>query len=888
MAKTKISEFSSTPSNNTDIDSINIAEGCAPSGINDAIRELMAQLKDWQSGTSNDPYVVGSSGSLTLNQGTANGIPYLNGSKVVTSGSALTFDGSTLATTGALTVDGNTTLGNASTDAVTVNGTATFNASPVISVTDNTNAALRITQLGTGNALLVEDSTNPDSSPFVIDASGDVGIGTTTPDSYNVLGGTITAVAGSGISNLSIVSGASSTGNILFADGTTGDERRAGRIAYDHSVNNLYFFTDGNSLRATLDSSGNMGLGVVPSAWSSSVKALEIGRIGNGFVGLTSGSNSYVSAGAYFDGTWEYSHTGVAAGMYSVSSAHAWYTAASGTAGAAITFTQAMTLDASGRLLIGATSSRTNNLSSASFLQLEAVNSSATGALVRNSADTSGAGLILGKSRGTSVGSVTAVASGDRLGTLSFSGTDGTSMLSAATIISEVDGTPGTNDMPGRLVFSTTADGASTPTERMRIDNLGRVGINSTALTGYQVRIAGTYASTDTNPIWLGLNGTIPSTATGQAYGVFSGTATAATAFTLTGLNHFFASQGGVGAGSTITNQYGFRVSSNLTGATNNYGFYSDIPAATGDWNFYANGTADNYFAGNVGIGNTAPASVLDIQRATATTNATAGILTMRTGCSGTAAAGLGSYINFLTENSNGTQYETAYIGAATESSTAADKDGYIFFSTALNSSNPTERIRINSSGDLLVNATSAVSNEKLFVTTNAAQNIIGARLGASGSNATCFLAGNATGATSFDYFGAYNGSGTKMAGITSAGTFQSATNTYGGTSDERLKENITDATPKLNDLLNVRIRNFNFKSDEQKLKQIGVIAQELETVFPALVEDTPTWNEQGESTGTVKNVKYSVFVPMLIKAMQEQQAIITALTARVAALETN
>lgn len=50
MPKTKISEYSSTANNNTDINSINIAEGCAPSGINDAIRTLMAQLKDWQSG----------------------------------------------------------------------------------------------------------------------------------------------------------------------------------------------------------------------------------------------------------------------------------------------------------------------------------------------------------------------------------------------------------------------------------------------------------------------------------------------------------------------------------------------------------------------------------------------------------------------------------------------------------------------------------------------------------------------------------------------------------------------------------------------------------------------------------------------------------------------
>ena len=54
MAKTKVSEWSSTASSNTDIDSINLAEGCAPSGINDAIRELMSQIKDWQSGTSGD------------------------------------------------------------------------------------------------------------------------------------------------------------------------------------------------------------------------------------------------------------------------------------------------------------------------------------------------------------------------------------------------------------------------------------------------------------------------------------------------------------------------------------------------------------------------------------------------------------------------------------------------------------------------------------------------------------------------------------------------------------------------------------------------------------------------------------------------------------------
>jgi hypothetical protein len=59
MPKNKVSEYSSTASNNTDIAGVNIAEGCAPSGINNAIRELMAQLKDMQTGADGDGFVVG-------------------------------------------------------------------------------------------------------------------------------------------------------------------------------------------------------------------------------------------------------------------------------------------------------------------------------------------------------------------------------------------------------------------------------------------------------------------------------------------------------------------------------------------------------------------------------------------------------------------------------------------------------------------------------------------------------------------------------------------------------------------------------------------------------------------------------------------------------------
>jgi hypothetical protein len=98
-------------------------------------------------------------------------------------------------------------------------------------------------------------------------------------------------------------------------------------------------------------------------------------------------------------------------------------------------------------------------------------------------------------------------------------------------------------------------------------------------------------------------------------------------------------------------------------------------------------------------------------------------------------------------------------------------------------------------------------------------------------------------------------------------------------------EENITDATPKLNGLLQVRVVNYNLIGDENK--QLGVVAQELEQVFPALIDESPDRDTEGNDLGTTtKSVKYSVFVPMLIKAIQEQQALIQDLTTRLVALE--
>jgi hypothetical protein len=104
-------------------------------------------------------------------------------------------------------------------------------------------------------------------------------------------------------------------------------------------------------------------------------------------------------------------------------------------------------------------------------------------------------------------------------------------------------------------------------------------------------------------------------------------------------------------------------------------------------------------------------------------------------------------------------------------------------------------------------------------------------------------------------------------------GNIENANNSYGGISDIKVKENIVDATPKLNDLLQVRVVNYNLKQSPDN-KQLGVIAQEIEQIFPNIVDESPDRDEDGNVLETTtKSVKYSVFVPMLIKALQEFKA---------------
>ena len=128
------------------------------------------------------------------------------------------------------------------------------------------------------------------------------------------------------------------------------------------------------------------------------------------------------------------------------------------------------------------------------------------------------------------------------------------------------------------------------------------------------------------------------------------------------------------------------------------------------------------------------------------------------------------------------------------------------------------------------------------------------------------------------------SGGATNTCIIERDGDLRNKNNSYGQISDSRLKENIIDATPKLDDVMKVKVKNFNFIGED--LKQIGVVAQELEEVFPGLVKEDKQPDLNGEEGGVYKSVKYSVLVPILVKAMQEQQEIIEDLKTRITKLE--
>jgi hypothetical protein len=248
----------------------------------------------------------------------------------------------------------------------------------------------------------------------------------------------------------------------------------------------------------------------------------------------------------------------------------------------------------------------------------------------------------------------------------------------------------------------------------------------------------------------------------------------------------------------------------------------------------------------------------------------------------------------FVEMQSSGTAYGAVYANssnAGIRSITALP----LTFET-----NATERMRITSDGDLLIGETGGTSKLSITQSSNSSTAI---RIVYSGtgafpieaitSNASYTGAGirsrvqNLAAGTGYYAFSYYNDNAADYRFLVLGnGNVQNTNNSYGALSDVKLKENIVDATPKLEDLCKVKVRQYNLKSDPNH-KQIGVVAQELEEVFAGLVEETQDRDVDGKYLGTTtKQVKYSVFVPMLIKALQELNAKVEAQAVRIVELE--
>jgi hypothetical protein len=324
---------------------------------------------------------------------TANGVVYASSASVLATGSALTFDAS-----GNLGVGTTSPTANRRLDAViSANASAGIrvqNTNTGTNVTSNTayvaggnavefgvvgnsyttygvlvsnaaytyvnNAPVTLAADGTGYITFGTGAGVPERAR--IDSSGNLGIGTSSPtapltiqkaSSFVQVNSTGTGATYARFNNSGgpfIYAGVESSGGASVVPGTSAYSAIFGT----DGAYSVQFFTN-NSVRATLDSSGNLGLGVTPSAWLSSIKTLQIGSttfIRDGSSVSVFGNNYYTNSSSQNI----YSTTNFATAYSQNGGQHQWFNAPSGTAGNAVTLTQAMTLDASGNLGVGTTS----------------------------------------------------------------------------------------------------------------------------------------------------------------------------------------------------------------------------------------------------------------------------------------------------------------------------------------------------------------------------------------------------------------------------------------------------------------------------------------------------------------------------------------------------
>ena len=246
---------------------------------------------------------------------------------------------------------------------------------------------------------------------------------------------------------------------------------------------------------------------------------------------------------------------------------------------------------------------------------------------------------------------------------------------------------------------------------------------------------------------------------------------------------------------------------------------------------------------------------------------------------SGTTSLGQGAGIGFRLRNTNGGGVGGNSIGAAIygiQADTGANA-GTLAFYTRPDASTFSERARIDSGGNLLVGTTSGTG--RLVVADTATTQISIMAANGTGFNARLYMECPGVNAGGFGYVRStsrlYAWSSTEDSGpyVVANGT------SWTTNSDARLKTNVQNIGYGLNAVLALLPKEYEYKIDEGK-KCLGFIAQDVVAIIPELV-DAP------EDSSEMMGIEYQAFIPVLVKAIQEQQALITQLTGRITALET-